>query len=325
MKKIIITVFVLFIISTFAFVTWVSVEPEQKNISEIVSSLNIDNPKDVIGEASTGAIDFTVQTLLNKNGGYTYNDLLAQFGVFDNMPNWEVGVLIQARDALVVMTNDLSRSQSQSIEDKNLKEARSKLHYDNNKWIYLYRTEGEYRDSHKFLIKYLNDIVDPNVTSSQFYARSDNLREWLNYMSKRLGSLSQRLSASVEKERVNTDLANDPSSQQSTSGTNIVQVKTSWLELDDVFWESRGSAWALLHYMKAIRVDFELVLEDKNALASVDQVIKELESSQSTVWSPFILNGSGFGFVANHSLAMANYLSRANAAMIDLRSLLKQG
>lgn len=38
-----------------------------------------------------------------------------------------------------------------------------------------------------------------------------------------------------------------------------------------------------------------------------------------------ILNGSGFGLVANHSLVMANYVSRANAAVIDLTNLLSQG
>ena len=38
-----------------------------------------------------------------------------------------------------------------------------------------------------------------------------------------------------------------------------------------------------------------------------------------------ILNGSGFGLFANHSLVMASYISRANAAVIDLRNLLEQG
>jgi len=38
-----------------------------------------------------------------------------------------------------------------------------------------------------------------------------------------------------------------------------------------------------------------------------------------------VLNGSGFGLLANHSLVMASYISRANAAIIDLRDLLAQG
>ena len=67
------------------------------------------------------------------------------------------------------------------------------------------------------------------------------------------------------------------------------------------------------------------MLAKKNATVSVRQIIRELEASQETVWSPMILNGNGFGVLANHSLVMANYISRANAAVIDLRQLLNQG
>jgi len=67
------------------------------------------------------------------------------------------------------------------------------------------------------------------------------------------------------------------------------------------------------------------VLAKKNATVSVRQIIRELEAAQETLWSPMILNGSGYGLLANHSLVMANYISRANAAVIDLRQLLNQG
>ena len=102
-------------------------------------------------------------------------------------------------------------------------------------------------------------------------------------------------------------------------------VKTSWWQIDDVFYESRGATWALLHYLKAVEHDFKPVLEKKNALVSLQQIIRELEATQETVWSPMVLNGSGFGLVANHSLVMANYISRANAALIELSELLAQG
>ena len=38
-----------------------------------------------------------------------------------------------------------------------------------------------------------------------------------------------------------------------------------------------------------------------------------------------ILNGEGLGFVANHSLVMGSYISRANAGIIDLQALLSSG
>ena len=76
---------------------------------------------------------------------------------------------------------------------------------------------------------------------------------------------------------------------------------------------------------KAVEIEFYDVLEDKNALVSLQQIIRELEATQQSVFSPMILNGSGFGMLANHSLVMANYISRANAALIELSELLNQG
>lgn len=82
---------------------------------------------------------------------------------------------------------------------------------------------------------------------------------------------------------------------------------------------------ALLHLLKAIEADFEDILRQKNALVSLRQIINKLEDTQATVWSPIILNGSGYSFVANHSLVMASQISRANAALMDLGVLLREG
>ena len=101
--------------------------------------------------------------------------------------------------------------------------------------------------------------------------------------------------------------------------------KPSFLQIDNVFYEARGTSWALLHFLKAVEVDFADVLQRKNAIASLQQIIRELEMSQQPVKTPVIVNGEGFGLLANHSLVMASYISRANAAIIDLRELLSQG
>ena len=127
------------------------------------------------------------------------------------------------------------------------------------------------------------------------------------------------------QERLNTELAGDSEASQSTPNFASQQIKTSWWKIDDVFYETRGATWALLNFMKAIEIDFADVLKKKNAEVSLQQIIRELEETQQPVWSPMILNGSGFGIVANHSLVMANYVSRANAAVIDLTNLLTQG
>ena len=276
------------------------------------------------GSYTTSAVIVAMETLLNKPGGYLSNDILPPSIFLDNIPNWEFGVLVQVRDLTRSMRNDYSRSQSQSTEDVDLIIAEPQFNFDSGSWI-LPATEGEYQDGIDALYGYLNRLQNPANPEAQFYARADNLKDWLNQVEKRLGSLSQRLSASVGQTRLNTDLAGDAEAVQSTETSQQVDVKTPWSKIDDIFYETRGAAWALIHFMKAAELDFESVLTKKNALISLRQIIRELEASQETLWSPMIMNGSGFGLFANHSLVMASYISRANAAVIDLRSLLEQG
>lgn len=299
-------------------------EPGIFNVQTAAQEMAGTDAQLVTGYITTATLINVMDTVLHKRGGYLSNDIAPPGLFMDNIPNWEFGVITQVRDLARALRNDFSRSQTQSTEDPDLAVADPRFHFDNDSWI-LPATESEYRTGLKALHSYLKRLSDPSQQNAQFFARADNLRDWLAIVEKRLGSLSQRLSASVGQVRVNTDLQADPSARQSTGKADMLVVKTPWLEIDDVFYEARGSAWALIHFLHAIEIDLGDVLEDKNALVSMRQIIRELEGTQRFVWSPMILNGGGFGFIANYSLVMASYISRANAAVIDLRNLLEQG
>ena len=280
--------------------------------------------RNVTGSATIATTMRLAETLLNKPGGYLTNDIAPPGIMMDNIPNWEFGVLVQVRDMARTLRNNLSRSQSQSTEDAGLVSAENQFYFDNSSWM-LPESEAEYQKGIEALEDYFVRLGDNNQQSAQFYARSDNLRIWLSEVETRLGSLSQRLSASVGKRQLDVSLAGDSAAVQSTETQSDTEVQTPWTELDDVFYEARGTTWALIHLLKAIEVDFREVLENKNALVSLQQIIRELEPTQDTLWSPIILNGSGMGIVANHSLVMGSHISRANAAIIDLRRLLQEG
>ncbi|MGB0466717.1 MAG: DUF2333 family protein [Pontibacterium sp.] len=276
------------------------------------------------GYTTVFTLNRVMTTLLEKPGGYVANDRLPPGLWLDNIGNWEFGVLVQVRDLSRALRKDFSRSQSQSVEYPALTIAEPQFHFDSNRWV-LPSSEGQYKKGLKALEEYQVALADGAQGDAQFYARADNLNDWLADVQTRLGSLSQRLSASVGQKRLNTDLAGEPEGSQSTATAADQEVKTPWFEIDDVFYEARGSTWALLHLLKAVEVDFGPILDKKNARVSLQQIIRELEAAQDTVWSPMILNGGGFGLFANHSLVMANYVSRANAAIIDLRELLNRG
>ena len=282
------------------------------------------NESVVAGYTITTSLIKVSETLLNKSGGYLSNDVLPPSVMMDNMPSWEFGALEMTRDLALAMRQDFSRSQSQSLENPFLTKAQPQFNINNLSWI-LPSSESAYQDGIDNLYAYRSSLSDSRQQQGQFYARADNLRDWLKQLEKRLGSFSQRLSASVGQERLDTNLAGDAQAVQSTPTAKRLAEKTSWWQLDDNFYEARGASWALLHFLKAVEVDFSDVLEKKNAKVSLQQIIRELEATQESLWSPIILNGSGFGTLANHSLVMANYISRANAALIELSELLNQG
>tara|TARA_R110000868_G_scaffold4192_22_gene26265 strand:- start:101 stop:1066 length:966 start_codon:yes stop_codon:yes gene_type:complete len=261
----------------------------------------------VTGEYTARTLDSLMVTLLNKPGGYISNDRFPPGLWLDNMPSWEFGVLVQVRDMSRALRRDMARSQSQSTEDANLAKAEPLFSTNNNRWMFP-SSESEYRKGMDQLDSYITRL---NKGDAQFYARADNLASWVGDVSTRLGSLSQRLSASVGRAPL-------------IEGGKLGKT-TPWMEIDNVFYEARGTSWALVYLLRAVEHDFHDVLAKKNALISMQQIIRDLEATQETPWSPMVLNGGGFGMLANHSLVMANYLSRANAAMIDLRRLLEQG
>ena len=307
-----------FLLVMFIIGFWVSREPEVFWVNH-----SADPESAVVGFSTVDTLIRVAETLLEKNGGYITNDKLPPMLILDNIPSWELGVVNQMRDLGRVMRDDYTRSQSQSKEDEDVAIGSPQFFYNNDSWIFP-TTESEYRQGIEAFSRYRARLVarDPDT---QFYARADNLREWLAQVEKRLGSLTRRLGNSVADDIINESLAGDAAGEAAGAQPDTVRVRTSWFRIDNVFFEARGTAWALLHFFRSAEFDFAKVLADKNAEASVRQIIRELEACIAPVRAPMIMNGGGYGLTANHSLVMANYLARANAAVINLRELLDQG
>jgi hypothetical protein len=279
--------------------------------------------EDPIGVQCASALVRVGETLLDKPGGYLSNDITPPSILLDNIPNWEFGLIVQLRDYVRAMRNDFTRSQSQSTEDVDLAGADPHFSFDNESWIFP-STESEYREGIKGTQRYLSRLRDQSSTNpARFYPRADNLRIYLETVGKRLGDQAQRLSNSVGRAPIVQDLHGN-ASVVLTADVELEDA-TPWMQLDDVFYEARGATWAIENFLRAISIDFRSILENKNATMSLQQVIRELGQAQGAVSSPLILNGHGYRLFANHSLILASYISRANAALIDLRALLTQG
>jgi len=303
---------------------WWSREPDQFSVQdEAIERMNVTHTDQMpIGYVYANTLAHIADVILFKPGGYLTNDV-APPGLFcDNIQNWEYGALVMLRDATTALRNHFARDQSQSAEDPDLAMAEPYFYYEHNSWA-LPSTEAEYVKGIEALHKYMARLQNPTSTSkpAQFHSRADNLWQYTEVVIKRLGGLSTRLAASTDKFAGATH--GDPSSIVDMNMPTIGQ--TPWMEIDNVFYEARGACWALLHILRAIKHDFADILLDKRAMNTLDNMIQALENALTTTFSPVVLNGDGFGMFANYSLAMANYIARANAAALDLRDVMNRG
>jgi hypothetical protein len=292
----------------------------------------------VPGTAVVAAAIGVAESMLNKPGGLLYNDVMPPGVYLDNMPNWEYGALKELRDSVRALRNDFSRSQTQSIENDHVRRADVKFAIDASSWMFP-AAEEEYRQGVVALRDFMRELSTGQDRSAKFFARADNLAAYLAVVEKRLGSLAVRLSSSVGDQELTAALVPSvgadgdpiaPETEESRSARKArdaaaMPVTTPWNQVDDIFYEARGYTWALLQMMKAIQIDFGDVLAAKNADVSIQQIVRDLEGASKTMASPIVLNGHGYGLLANHSLVMASYIARANAAVLDLRILMQQG
>lgn len=298
-------------------------DPPRFDVREAALKRMAESPQTLKTGAVTSATLIEVASILiDKPGGFLANDISLPGLLMDNTPSWEFGVVVQLRDLTRVLRNDISRSQTQSTEDADLSRADPYFHNDTDAWLFP-SFEGQVKVGIVALERYFSRLTNAKPPAARFYTRADNLVAYFSLVAQRLGDQSLRLSASVGKAPVPITGANPPAAEDASLFATM--AKTPWMERDDVFYEARGAAWALVHFLRAIEIDFESVLNKKNALVSLRQIVRELERTQDALMSPMVLTGDGFAIFANHSLVMASYISRANSGTIDLIKLLQQG
>lgn len=302
----------------FGYIQWLGLEPDQTDIDSIIDDRVTDEAsKSKVGAASTSALIHVIDVMTDqKNGGYVSSGILYKLGMHDNMAFWEQGVRGAAYDFAHSLHLDFSKQNSNSDEDPALKANVGKLNYDPYSYWFP-SSESEYRLAREAIEDYQGRMLD-NKNNAQFVARVGTLVPWLKLTEARLNGYSNRLSDSVESKTVDTNLSGEFSADQSTEAELVKINQTPWLEIDDVFWEARGTIWALLHFFKAIERDFAAPIATKNNELAVRQIIVELEAAQIDMTSPMVLNGGEGGLTANYSSTVSNRITRANNGVKNL-------
>lgn len=245
------------------------------------------------GAVTTAGLMTLVETLLEKPGGYLRNDVAPPGLWLDNMPAWELGVLTQARR----LSRSLPAMEHSSAPV--LEGVQERLMGDSRDWLYP-STEKRLEQALEELGDYLASLGEGGEAA--FSDQGQGLAGWLKAITGSLDDLGLRLSASIGSRDELRDLDID---------AEALPTRTPWYRVDEVFFEARGQAWALMHLLEAVQRDQADVLASAGVTEHWEQLVAELQRSQRRLWSPLVLNGSGFGIFANHSLVLANHMVRA--------------
>lgn len=256
------------------------------------------------GTVTVATLAATVETLLDKPGGYLRNDVAPPGVWLDNMPNWELGVLEQSRE--------LARALPQMSpgDADHLEAALEALLGDDRDWFH---PSTEYRLA-QAVAALDRQLVELHAEEAGF-APGEGVSAWLETVAARLDDLSQRLAASIGSHEALTELGVDAES---------LPPRPAWYRVDDIFFEARGTGWALVQLLEGVKRDQADVLEDADAEAEWERLLAELTMTQRRLWSPMVLRGSGFGILANHSLVMALHMTRARDLASDLAARLAE-
>jgi hypothetical protein len=288
----------------------------------IVMWVNSIKPKEIVLEDVDtnirGAYFIKINQVLIKQmyENWLPNDIFWPTALLDNMPNFQLGELEVVRYNVRIIRDNLSRMRTTDKLDPQAEAAFTSLSNDPHKFWFP-SAESKWKNGYKNL-----DAFYQNVTQgkSHFYPRADNLIELLSQYASLMGGANTRLILAPGDIRRTLAMEELEANSQ---GKEMIEIDIPWHKVDNNFYYAQGIAYALYHSFKAIKVDFERVLIDKNSMKLVDQILENLKRCD---FEPLIVfNGDPDSIFANHSLNLSGVFNDARQKINSLIVALDQG
>ncbi len=305
---IIVTAVIVFIVLYILNMAYFSIKPDFFMIEK-----KTDVPRGVV---FTETLIKLIEDELYGPGGWTPNDIFPSPTWFlDNKPNFQLGVLEVVRYSTRILRDNISRQRTTDTIDSDCDQAFTSFSNDPYKWI-IPSAEGKYSKGIEDLRSYSKRV---EYGTARFYPRSDNLIQLMEQYVSLLGGINTRL-LNASREQV-ISVGDQPENFQ--GGEEPKPQKIPWTKIDDNFYYAQGVGYAMYHMFKAIRIEFDEVLKDKNAQIIMDNIIDSLEES---FFEPILItNGSKDGIFANHSNNLRVFLDDARQKSNSLIRMLDQG
>jgi hypothetical protein len=244
---------------------------------------------------------------VNQNRWVSNDPFFMPGAALDNMPNFQQGI-IQALSRFVLELQDqIGRSRASSSIDTDLQRAVGLLKYSPTVWLWdpsvslapTASSDTQYRSAMKALEAYNDRLTRGQAV---FEPRADNLLLTLDGIGKDLGSAT-----------------NDIDNQ-------IDQNSGNWLDFtaDDVFYRTKGLAYAYALVLRDLGIDYKQVIEEKGAANIWQRMVGSLIDA-STIRPWVVVNGRPDAQMQPNHLAVEGfYIQRARTQLYEMMDILQK-
>jgi hypothetical protein len=224
--------------------------------------------------------------------------------VLDNMPNFQQGIVAAVSRFAVELTDQLARVRGASTVDADADSAAGRLKYPGNVWILEWSStpvqpssESQYRRAVQDLRRFNDRLAAGQAT---FERRADNLMATLERIAADIGGASAALY------------------QQIVDGSGFGLD----FRADDVFYATKGRAYAYFILLRELGRDFEQVIGERNAARNWEEMVRTF--ADAAVLRPLVVvNGAPDGLLLPNHLAGQGFLIlRARFQLYELINIL---
>jgi Uncharacterized protein conserved in bacteria (DUF2333) len=257
------------------------------------------------GSRAVAVMSALMDREVSKHGWKPDNPWFYPTQMMDNMPNYQIGILKTVRQTALELKDHVARLRGAGGTDKDLEEAYQSLNFPPDKWFintsapFVSSSSGNNYDRAVASLRKYN----ARVASGQalYERRSDTLSATLDRIALSLGNASNSLD------------------QQAEAG----QKKWIDLKADDVFYDTRGQAYAASLVLAALRNDYSDLVAARQLNKLWDDMQQDLR--ELVMIDPLIVtNGKAGGLVPNDLQAQNAKLGQVRSRLREITSILQQ-
>lgn len=259
-------------------------------------------------DVRSAAVDVAVALIdreVNQHSWISNDPFFKPGAALDNMANYQQGIISAIARFSFELVDQLGRTRGSSKADPDLQEVSGLLQYPADKWImdlstslwFVSTSEEQYRRAMK-LLQHYNDRLEKG--EAIFERRADNLLATLDRIALDLGASSAAIDQGIE-DRFACVLDTD---------------------VDDLFYNVKGQAYAYSQILKGLRRDFSSVIQSRDLKTTWDEMRKSMD--YVVALDPAIVsNCDADGFLFhNHLTAEGFYLLRARTQLKEITNIL---